>query len=86
MKIQLSLFGAFREMDAAGAIQLELPDAAAVGDLRAVFDGYARAHWPAYRPGLLQCSAFASEIGILRDHEAIPADGRMAILPPVSGG
>lgn len=86
MKIQLRLFGAFRELDAAGVISLELPDSSVVGALRASLDRYARAHWSTYRPGLLQRSAFASELCILRDHDAIPEDGRMAILPPVSGG
>jgi molybdopterin synthase sulfur carrier subunit len=34
----------------------------------------------------LHSSALASDSAVLRDHEAVPADGRMAVLPPVSGG
>ena len=36
--------------------------------------------------GLLDYSAFADQQRVLRDHEALPDDGRVAILPPVSGG
>ena len=34
----------------------------------------------------LDYSASADAQRVLRDHEALPDDGRVAILPPVSGG
>ena len=86
MKIDLKLFAAFQDLEPAGRIDLELPDGALVADLRLAIDNYGRQHWPKYRPGLLKSSAFASETTILRDREAIPSDGRMAVLPPVNGG
>lgn len=86
MKIELSLFGAFREFDARERIELEVPETARVADLRAALQRYGEAQWPAFKPGLLARSAFASETAVLRDAEALPTDGRMAVLPPVSGG
>lgn len=86
MKVEVSLFGAFRDYEPSAQVTLELPDGAQVSDLRAALHEHAQAHWPAFRPGLLQYSAFASETSVLREHEPLPADGRMAVLPPVSGG
>lgn len=86
MNVELSLFGAFREYDAKASIRLELADGACVKDLRAAVQAYGESHWPGFKSGLLARSAFASETAVLRDAEPVPADGRMAVLPPVSGG
>lgn len=85
MTIELSLFGAFRQYEPAARIRLDI-DGGTVADVRAALERHAAAHWPELRPGLLQASAFASESRVLRDGEPVPEDGRMAILPPVSGG
>ena len=42
--------------------------------------------WPQFRAGLLDYSVFADQQSVLREHERLPEDGRVAILPPVSGG
>ncbi|MGY1529436.1 MoaD/ThiS family protein [Luteimonas sp. A649] len=86
MKVELSLFGAFRSHDSAAQVVLEVPEGARVADLREALDRYAREHWPAYRPELLKASAFASETTVLRDAETLPEGVPMAVLPPVSGG
>lgn len=86
MKIELSLFGAFREYDLNPSISLEIPDNAVVADVRRALSAHGLAHWPAFKDALLARSAFASETSVLRDGEPVPADGRMAVLPPVSGG
>lgn len=86
MKVEVSLFGVFRDHEPAGKVVLELPEGARIAELRAALLEYAQAHWPGFRPGLLQRSAFASETSVLRDNEPVPGDGRMAVLPPVSGG
>lgn len=86
MKVELSLFGAFREYHSGEQITLDIPDGARVAELRAAVHRHGLAHWPTFKPGLLERSAFASEVQLLRDAEAIPADGKMAVLPPVSGG
>lgn len=86
MKIELSLFGAFRDYDPASRVELQLGEGATIADLREALRRYAQAHWPAFRPGLLTSSAFASEQSVLRDRDPVPADGRVAVLPPVSGG
>lgn len=86
MNVHLSLYGAFRQYEPAGSIELQLPDGADIAQLRDALSRYADEHWPQFRPGLLASSAFASETSVLRDREAVPADGQVAILPPVSGG
>lgn len=86
MKVELSLFGAFRSHDPGAKLVLDVPEGARVADLREALDRYAREHWPAYRPELLKASAFASETTVLRDAEPLPPGVPMAVLPPVSGG
>lgn len=86
MKIELSLFGAFRDYAPSAQVVLDVGEGMQVADLRAALEAYGRAHWPAFNPALLARSAFASETTVLRDGEPLPADGKMAILPPVSGG
>lgn len=86
MKVDLSLFGAFREFDPEATLSLQLPDGASVAQLRTALADYAQAHWPGFRPGLLAVSVFANSQSVLRDAEPLPADGQMAVLPPVCGG
>ena len=86
MKISLQLFGRFREFSAAPEISLDLPGVSTVAEFRAAFDTWAGAHWPGYAPGLLKASAIATESTLLRADSPLPADGRLALLPPVSGG
>lgn len=86
MKVEVKLFGAFRAHEAGDRVELELAPGATVADLRERLAAYAGAHWPAFCPKLLQVSAFASDTAVLRDADPLPADGRLAVLPPVSGG
>ena len=86
MNVEVKLFGAFRDHQPDGCVRLELALGASVGDLRHALEAYAGAHWPAFCPKLLKYSAFASEKAVLRETDPVPEDGRMAVLPPVSGG
>lgn len=86
MIVNVSLYGAFREFEPSAQVALALPDGATIGELRAALGTYAATHWPAFRPGLLASSAFASRREVLRDGDPLPDDGEIAILPPVSGG
>jgi len=95
--VTLQLFGAFSELDTtAGAGAAAGPEGRAgiqinvegdtVADLRQALRVLLPARWPAFAAGLLDYSAFADSQRILRDPEPLPEDGRVAILPPVSGG
>lgn len=86
MKVEVKLFGAFRDHDPAGVVALDLPENANVIALRQALEAYASAHWPGFCPKLLKYSAFASDKAVLRETDPLPADGKMAVLPPVSGG
>ena len=86
MKVEVGLFGTFRDYEPTTQVVLELHDGARVADLRSALAAYASAHWPGCRNGLLQRSAFASENCVLRDADNLPQDGRIVLLPPVGGG
>ena len=86
MKVEVKLFGAFREFEPEAKLLLELAADAQVADVRRALSAHAGEHWPHFSPTLLAHSAFASEHAVLREGDPIPADGRMAVLPPVSGG
>lgn len=86
MKVQVSLFGAFRSFDPGAQVVIDVPDGARVAELRQALEHYGCTHWQGFNPALLRRSAFASETTVLREADALPADGRMAVLPPVSGG
>ena len=85
MIIELELFGALRGLETGDRLSLEVSGNRVV-DLRAALAAHAATHWPNLAPGLLAKCAFATHSEILRDAAALPDDGRMAALPPVSGG
>ena len=86
MKIQLSLFGIYRDFDCSGQIELDVQEGACIADLRRALLAYAEANWRGFQDGLVAKTAFASGIGLLRDKDGLPTDGVIAVLPPVSGG
>ena len=85
MKIELELFGALRGLETGDRLQLSV-SGETVADLRAALAAHAASHWPQIGAGLLATCAFATSSEILRDAHPLAADGRMAVLPPVSGG
>lgn len=84
-QVNLQLFGAFSDLDASREIALEVAGST-VADLRQALREQLPVRFPGFRAGLLDYSAFADQQRVLRDQEALPADGKVAILPPVSGG
>ena len=85
MDIELELFGALRGLEEADRLTLSV-NGEQVADLRAALQAHARAHWPSASASMLTSCAFATSSEILRDAQPLPADGQMAVLPPVSGG
>lgn len=84
--ITVRLFGTFRDLAPGAVVELPLPQDASIATLRAALDAHGRTHWPAFQPALLAVSVFASAERVLREHEPVPRDGELAVLPPVSGG
>ncbi|MBX3725276.1 MAG: MoaD/ThiS family protein [Xanthomonadales bacterium] len=84
--VSVRLFGAFRDLAPGALVELPVPRDASIATLRAALDTHGRSHWPAFKPGLLAVSVFASAERVLREHEPVPRDGELAVLPPVSGG
>lgn len=85
LDIELELFGALRGLEVGDRLTLPV-NGEHVGDLRAALQTHAGSHWPSASASMLASCAFATSSEILRDPQALPADGRMAVLPPVSGG
>ena len=85
MRFDIQLFGALREAEPGGRLALD-SDATDIASLRAAVARHADDRWPPSARALVARSAFASERAVLRDAEPVPADGRIALLPPVSGG
>lgn len=86
MKVRITLFGALRDADPHGFVELDAPESCTIGTLRDLLREHLRQHAPQISAGLVQRSAFASEDEILHNHRALPENGQLAILPPVSGG
>lgn len=85
LDIELEFFGALRGLETDDRVILPV-GGGQVADLRAALQVHASANWPQASAGMLTSCAFATSSEILRDAQALPADGRMAVLPPVSGG
>ncbi|WP_233842122.1 MoaD/ThiS family protein [Dyella sp. 2HG41-7] len=86
MKVRIALFGALRDADARGFIELDAPDVCTIATLRDLLREHLREHAPHISANLVQRSAFASDDEILHNHRTLPDNGKLAILPPVSGG
>lgn len=86
MKVIVQLFGVYRRFQDVDSIELDCPGAATIADARAALGAHAEANWQGWDAGILRRTVFASPEQVLRDADPLPGDGRIAILPPVSGG
>lgn len=86
MNVTLQLFGVYRRFQDVDAIVLPCPDDATIADVRGALGAHALANWQGWDEGILRRTVFASPEEVLRDPDPVPGDGRLAILPPVSGG
>jgi molybdopterin converting factor subunit 1 len=81
VKVEVKLFAAARQFAGAETVQVELPEGAAVADLR----GALIERWPAAR-SIWQHAMFAVDMEFVGDRERIPPQSEIACIPPVSGG
>ncbi|MEY2161210.1 MoaD/ThiS family protein [Rhodanobacter sp. FW106-PBR-LB-2-11] len=86
MKTRIALYGALREADASGHVELEVPAGSSIAELRDLLVAHLAEHAPAIPAGLIRRSAFASAEEILHNHRTVPEGVELAVLPPVSGG
>lgn len=86
MKTRIALYGALREADASGYVELDVPAGSRIAELRELLAAYLAERAPAIPAGLVRRSAFASAEEILHNHRAVPEGMELAVLPPVSGG
>jgi molybdopterin converting factor subunit 1 len=81
VKIEVKLFAAAKQFAGADTVQVELPEGAAVADLR----GALAERFPEARP-VLQHAMFAMDMEFVSDKDRISPQGEIACIPPVSGG
>jgi molybdopterin converting factor subunit 1 len=81
MKVLIKLFAVARQRAGREAIEVELPQAATVAQLRTAL---AQQH-PSLA-GIVPHARFAIDSDYAADQAVIPADAEIAIIPPVSGG
>lgn len=86
MKTRIALYGALRDADASGHVELDVPPGSSIAELRELLAAHLAEHAPAISANLVRRSAFASAEEILHNHRAVPEGVELAILPPVSGG
>lgn len=86
MKVRIALYGALREADARGHVELEVPTGSSIAELRERLAAYLSEHAPAIPAGLVRRSAVATAEEILHNHRTVPEGVELAVLPPVSGG
>jgi sulfur-carrier protein len=86
MKIRIALYGALRDADASGHVELDVPPGSNIAELRELLATHLHEHAPNISVGLVRRSAFASAEEILHNHRTVPEDVELAVLPPVSGG
>ncbi|SFS14209.1 molybdopterin synthase sulfur carrier subunit [Dyella sp. OK004] len=86
MNVRIALYGALREADPRGYVELEVPPGSTIATLRELLTAHLSEHAPAVNVKLVRISAFASDEEILHNHRTVPEDVALAVLPPVSGG
>lgn len=86
MKTRIALYGALRDADPGGHVELDVPDDCSIADLRQLLIRHLQQHAPAIGAKLVERSAFASAEEILHDARRVPEGVELAVLPPVSGG
>jgi sulfur-carrier protein len=81
VRVTIKLFALARQAAEAEQVEVELPAAATVGDLRRAL----AAQHPALEP-LLRHVLFAVDTEYASDATPLAADSEVACIPPVSGG
>ena len=81
MKRTVELYGRLKDGGLGACVDLELRDDATVADILLVLKGLLGKN-----AGLLDGAALAGEEAVLAAGDALPREGRLAVLPPVCGG
>jgi len=81
MKVRVLLFAAARDTAGTAQVELELPEGATVGRLRAELGRQLP-----QLAGLLPQVMFAVDAAYARDEDPLRSDCEIACIPPVSGG
>jgi molybdopterin synthase sulfur carrier subunit len=87
IKVEISLFGAFRKFDNGRPFVLIVPQSADLSTIRQELGAELANRYPEFNQHtLINESALADERAILREDYRVERDTRLAILPPVCGG
>ncbi len=87
INVEVSLYGAFRQMTADDTLILNMPTGVSLGEVRVALREEIARRYPGFSQlKLLDSSALADETTILRNQEVLSRDTKLAIIPPISGG
>jgi molybdopterin converting factor subunit 1 len=81
VKLRLRLFAVARQLAGTRCVEIDLPDGATLGQLRAAL----AAHVPALAP-IVKNLMFAVDAEYRRDETVLSPQADVACIPPVSGG
>jgi molybdopterin converting factor subunit 1 len=81
MQVRVKLFARARDLAGTQEVEVALAEGATVGELRRVLAAQVTA-----LAGLLTRSAVAINDDFADDHQVVPPNSEIALLPPVSGG
>jgi len=82
--LSVRLFGAFRQFGEDSSVNLVVPPAACIADLRQALQNHFGDNDNAL--ALLEASAFATDQAILQEDDQLPPGEQLSIIPPVCGG
>lgn len=87
IKVEISLYGAFREISTNDTLTLEMPHGVTIREVKTALGEEIARRYPKFpQRKLLDSSPFADETTILRNDNILLRDTRLAIIPPISGG
>ncbi len=87
IKVEIGLFGAFRQFAGGAPFAFEVPQGTRLGEIRNALRTELVKRHPEFRQQkLMEVSVLADERSILRDDAVLLRDTTLAILPPVGGG
>jgi molybdopterin converting factor subunit 1 len=81
VKFEVKLFAAARQFAGAESVEIDLPEGAAISDLRrALMDRYPEGR------AIIRHAMFAIDMDFVSDDAPLRAGAEIACIPPVSGG
>ena len=80
--VSVHLHANLKEKAGAGSLELEIPEACKVGEMKTLL----RQTYPALAPGLARVVVLLNDSQICLDDQPIPPGAEITLIPPIAGG